>query len=98
MDHYIIKEILAYLVQCNDCKKYEKQHYSMNICCICKELNKIIEIQLKNLKFDDNNKKMKKIIVNNSDILKHIYYKDNILNILELNTKIVNDLLENTSM
>jgi len=36
MDHYIIKEILAYLVQCNDCKKYEKQHYSMNMCCICK--------------------------------------------------------------
>lgn len=36
MDTYIIKEILAYLVQCNDCKKYDKQHYSMNMCCICK--------------------------------------------------------------
>ena len=72
----------------------KEKNFFNNICCICKEINKIIEFQLKNLEFDDNNKKMKEIIVNNSEILKHIYYKENILDILELNTKIVNELFE----
>ena len=71
-----------------------EKNFFNNICCICKELNKIIEIQLKNLEYDDNNEKMKEIIVNNSEILKHIYYKDNIYNILVLNTKIINDLFD----
>ena len=71
-----------------------EREFFKNICCICKELNKIIEFQLKNLEYDDNNEKMKEIIVNNSEILKHIYYKKNILNILEVNTKIVCDLIE----
>ena len=65
-----------------------------NTCNVCKEINKIIEIQLSNLENDDSNEKMKEIIVNNSEMLKHIYYKSNIYDILNINTKIMNDLKE----
>lgn len=63
-----------------------------NICNVCKEINKLIEFQLSNLNNDDSNEKMKEIIVNNSDMFKHIYYKTNIYDILNTNTKIINDL------
>ena len=72
-------------------KQSEKAFYS-EICDICKRINKMSEIQLSKLDITDNNEKMKKIIMNNSEIFKHIYFKDNLLQILYINDKIINDL------
>lgn len=70
----------------------EKQ-FLHNICNVCQEINKLIDVQLNHITNEDNNDTMKSIIVNDSELFKHIYYKDNIYDILKKNNKIVRDLI-----
>ena len=79
-------------------KDTEKKFFH-DICNICQEINKLISVQVSNIynidNNDDNHDKMKDIIVNDSNLFKHIYDKDNIYEILKINNKIIEDLTHN---
>lgn len=70
----------------------EEKIFLLDISNIIKEINTLLEYQIIHIECNTIEKKMRKIISNNSNIFKYIYYKDNLYKILVTANTIIHDL------